>query len=137
MEQVKIFLDTNILIDYYTGRMEDGVAEKIVIAGDAPCFQLCISVLTGVNVMYVTKKFNRPISASLLRRMFTILPMTASQWEKSLVSDIADPEDALQMACAEENACQVFITRDRHIRNTQSAMLKILSPEEFIAEISA
>lgn len=137
MEQIKVFLDTNILLDYFTGRMEDGIAEKIVIAGDASCFQLCISILTGVNVMYVAKKFNRPVSASLLQRMFKIVPMTASQWEKSLVSDIDDPEDALQMACAEENECQVFITRDRHIRNNPSAYLRILSPEEFIEEITA
>ena len=51
MEQVKVFLDTNIVIDYYTGRMGDGVAEKVMQVGEHPQYQLCISVLTGVNAI--------------------------------------------------------------------------------------
>ena len=50
---MKVFLDTDIVIDYYTGRMGDGVAEKVMQVGEHPHYQLCISVLTGVNAIYV------------------------------------------------------------------------------------
>lgn len=136
MEQIKVFLDTNILLDYFTGRMEDGIAEKIVIAGNSPYYRICISVLTGINTLYIIRKFNKSVSASLLRRMFTILPMTDSQWEYSLQLDLDDPEDALQLACAEENACQVLITRDKHLLDSASCSLRILTPKEFIETIS-
>ena len=56
MEPIKIFLDTNILLDYYTGRMGDSNAEKIVQIGKNPEIELCISVLTAINVLYITKR---------------------------------------------------------------------------------
>ena len=75
MEQVKVFLDTDIVIDYYTGRMGDGVAEKGMQVGEHPQYQLCISVLTGVNAIYVLSKFSNIVSLSTLLRHFEILPM--------------------------------------------------------------
>ena len=61
MERIKLFLDTNIVIDYYTGRMNDGIAEKIVQVGEHPQYQLCISILTGINTLYVLNKFSREV----------------------------------------------------------------------------
>ena len=136
MEQVKVFLDTNVLLDYFTGRMGDGVAEKIVIAGSTPYYRICISVLTGVNALYVIRKCNKSVTASLLQKMFTILPMTPGQWNDSLQLDVEDTEDALQLACARENACHVMVTRDRHLLSTPTDSLRIISPAEFVAAIT-
>ncbi|MGN0194987.1 MAG: hypothetical protein ACI4AE_00845 [Candidatus Cryptobacteroides sp.] len=36
MEPVRIFLDTNIVLDYYTGRMGDTNAKTIVASGQEP-----------------------------------------------------------------------------------------------------
>ena len=55
MEAVKVFLDTNVVLDYYTGRMGDSIAKTIVMAGQTPQIELCISILTAVNVLYVSR----------------------------------------------------------------------------------
>ena len=55
MEPVKIFIDTNIVLDYFTGRMGDGQAKTIVQIGQDPKFALCISILTAINVLYLAE----------------------------------------------------------------------------------
>ena len=135
MEQVKVFLDTNIVIDYYTGRMGDGVAEKVMQVGEHPQYQLCISVLTGVNAIYVLSKFSNIVSLSTLLRHFEILPMTKTQWEAAAKMGIEDSEDALQLSCAEDNGCRILLTRDRHLLESETMFTKVFSPEDFLRRI--
>lgn len=135
MERIKLFLDTNIVIDYYTGRMNDGIAEKIVQVGEHPQYQLCISILTGINTLYVLNKFSREVGLSTLSSQFRVLPMSANQWEETSDLKIEDAEDALQIACARENGCRVIISRDEHLLSSDIQSPEILSPEEFIRRI--
>ena len=136
MERIKVFIDTNIVIDYYTGRMGDGIAGKIVQAGEHPEYELCISLLTGVNALYVLNKFSREVGLSTLSSQFHILPMSESQWDEASRMQIDDPEDALQIACARENGCKAIISRDRHLLESGIQSPAVLSPEEFIRQIS-
>ena len=135
MEPIKVFLDTNIVLDYYTGRMGDGLAEKIIQTGEHREYQLCISVLTGHNALYVLRNFSRAVGASTLSGQFTILPMDAEQWEQASLTELEDYEDAFQLACARSNECKVLITRDKHLLEAESGTLEALSPEEFISRI--
>lgn len=136
MERIKVFLDTNIVIDYYTGRMGDGIAEKIVQAGEHPEYELCISLLTGINALYVLNKFSSEVGLSTLSSQFHVLPMSESQWDEASGMQIDDPEDALQIACARESGCKVIISRDRHLLESGIQSPAVLSPEEFISQIS-
>lgn len=79
MEAVKVFLDTNVVLDYYTGRMGDSIAKTIVMAGQTPQIELCISILTAVNVLYVSRKYNSPLKAKDIAELFQILPMDYSK----------------------------------------------------------
>ena len=136
MEKVKIFLDTNVVIDYYTGRMGDGVAEKVMQVGENSQYQLCISILTGVNVIYVLSKFGHIVNMSTLSRHFEILPMTKNQWEEAATMKIDDSEDALQLSCARDNRCRIVVTRDRQLLDSDIMFIRVLAPEDFIRQVS-
>ena len=132
MDAIKVFLDTNVVLDYYTGRMRNNLAEKVVQIGQYPEFELCISILSAVNVLYVLKKCTPSLKASDVPKLFQILPMDYKQYLDAQSLDIADFEDALQIECARKNNCKVIVSRDSHMIDKAYKSPIILSPEEFI-----
>ena len=96
MEPVKIFIDTNIVLDYFTGRMGDGQAKTIVQIGQDPKFALCISILTAINVLYLARKFAPSLKPADLAKLFHILPQDYQQYCDAQTLNLSDFEDALQ-----------------------------------------
>jgi len=129
MEKVKVFLDTNVVVDYFTGRMGDGIAEKIIQVGQDPHFELCISFLTAVNVMYLIGKRCNFLKADVLKKLFTILPQDAIQWDDACDMEVNDFEDAVQAACALRSGSLFAVTRDHHF---SQAPIVSFTPEEFL-----
>ena len=129
MEPIRIFLDTDVVIDYFTGRLRDDNALNIMRIGELPCYELNISFLTAVNTMYVAQKLCPQLKPSVLTELFNILPQTTNQWKKAQSLEMPDFEDALQISCAIDSGCDIFITRDRHF---SAAPVKTYSPEEFL-----
>ena len=135
MEQIKVFLDTNIVLDYFTGRMGDGLAEKIIQTGQTDHYRMYISVLTGINVLYIARKLNRPLTMISISELFEVLSITDNQWKNASGMKFPDPEDALQLSCAKESNCRILVTRDSHLLNCNVAGPCIMSPTEFIKTI--
>lgn len=133
MEPVRIFLDTNIVLDYLTGRMEDGLAGKVVQIGRDPRYELCVSMLTAVNVLYFAKKMVSDLTPEVISSMFRILPHDIKQWDDATSLGMDDFEDALQASCALNNGCYVAISRDRHFG---VAPMITFSPAEFIEAVT-
>lgn len=133
MDAVKIFLDTNIVLDYFTGRMNDDRAKTIVQIGrDYPQFELCISVLTAVKVLYVAKKYMPSLQPADLATMFTILPQDYKQYTDAIDLGLTDFEDALQVSCALDNSSMFMITRNPHLK---AAPIVSFTPQEFIEAV--
>ncbi|MGN0191474.1 MAG: type II toxin-antitoxin system VapC family toxin [Candidatus Cryptobacteroides sp.] len=132
MEAVRIFIDTYIVLDYLTGRMGDGQAKTIVQIGQDPKFELCISMLTAVNVLYFSKKYAPALQPADLARLFHILPQDYQQYCDAQTLDLSDFEDALQVSCALRSGCLLAISRDHHFR---AAPIVSFTPEEFIAAV--
>ena len=138
MEPVKVFIDTNVVLDYFTGRMGDNNAETIVQIGQSPQFDLCISLLSAVNVLYVTRKYAPSLKPSDIARMFTILPQDYQQYCNAQTYDLDDFEDAVQIACASQNGCKAIVSRDRQLLELSSISYPaIYSPEEFINAVTS
>lgn len=134
MEAVRIFLDTNIVLDYFTGRMNDDRAKIIMQIGrDYPQFELCISLLTAVNVLYVAKKYMPSLQPADLSKLFTILPQDYKQYTDAIDLGLTDFEDALQVSCALNNSSIFLITRDPHLK---AAPIVCFTPQEFIEAVS-
>lgn len=137
MEPVKVFIDTNVVLDYFTGRMGDNNAETIVQIGQNPQFDLCISLLSAVNVLYVTHKYAPSLKPSDIARLFTILPQDYQQYCNAQTYDLDDFEDAVQIACASQNGCKAIVSRDSHLLELSSISYPaIYSPEEFINAVT-
>lgn len=133
MDAVKIFLDTNIVLDYFTGRMNDDRAKTIVQIGrDYPQFELCISVLTAVKVLYVAKKYMPSLQPADLATMFTLLPQDYKQYTDAIDLGLTDFEDALQVSCALNNSSMFMITRNPHLK---AAPIVSFTPQEFIEAV--
>jgi len=133
MGKIKVFLDTNVVVDYFTSRMRDGIAARIVQAGQTPSYELCISFLTAINTIYVSTKYGNVLSPDVLCRLFTVLPQTKEQWLLATDLNYSDFEDAAQQACAIDAQCNIIITRDK--RHFADSIIKVYSPEEFLKKI--
>ena len=132
MEQIKVFVDTNIVLDYFYDRMRDGCAKTIVLVGQESMYEMCISILTAINVLYITKKYETRVSPDDIARLFRILPQDYEQYSYAQTIDIDDFEDAMQLACAVGGGCRAFVTRDRDLLDSDIRSIQIFSPEEFI-----
>lgn len=129
MEQIKIFLDTNVVLDYLSGRMNDGKAARLVQVGRNTCYKMCISILTAANVIYISRKILPGLSPEKLSRLFEILPQDVSQWNNAMESGMTDFEDALQCACAVENRCLCIVSRDKRYLD---CTLPVFDPSDFL-----
>lgn len=129
MGKVKVLLDTNIVLDYFTGRMGDGLAAKIVQIGKTSQYEMCVSFLTAINTMYVARKLNSQLRPTDISLLFTILAQDSKQWDDASSLEMSDFEDASQASCALNNGCFIAISRDRHFDN---APMAVVSPEKFI-----
>jgi len=130
---MRVFLDMNVVIDFFSGRMGDSIAEKIVCIGKSSEYEMCISVLTAVNTLYVAQRHYKALKSRDLKTLFKILPMTPGQWDMAGELKSDDFEDALQMACAIDAQCNVIVTRD--ISHYAGSIIKVYSPEEFLSLI--
>ena len=135
MEQIKVFVDTNIVLDYFYDRMRDGCAKTIVLVGQESMYEMCISILTAINVLYITKKYETRVNPDDIARLFRILPQDYEQYRYAQTIDIDDFEDAMQLACAVGGSCRAFVTRDRDLLDSDIRSIQIFSPEEFIERI--
>jgi len=129
MEPLKIFLDTNVVIDYLSGRMKDGKAARVVQVGKSECYQMCISIMTAANVLYVARKYAVNIRPEHLSGLFSILPQDSAQWEAASGYNMDDFEDALQSACACKAGCACIVSRDRDFLDSP---LPVLDPSDFL-----
>lgn len=123
-------LDTNVVIDFFSGRMNDGMAAKLVAVGRDARFEMCISFLTAINTLYVAKKMGLAVQPEELPGFFTILPQDIRQWNDATELEMTDFEDAAQAACALHNECVIAVSRDRHFEN---APMSVLTPEQFLS----
>lgn len=115
----KVFLDTNILLDYILERGTNGVvAEELIndcVRGEIEC---CVAPHTLTNIFYILRKTH-----SVAERKFIIKNIIAicevQAMDRALIEKAIDDErfedfeDALQMACAEKWGADRLVTRDQ------------------------
>ena len=103
---MKVFLDTNVLVDFITGREGAKDASDILQLGKARggSVELCASVLTMANTAYIAQKGRTKEKLceqlSLLSALIDVLPMDGEQWLAALHENAKDLEDSLQYQCA-------------------------------------
>ena len=111
---MRIFLDTNILVDYALGREKGDDAEQLLQRGFDRTVCLQTSYLSFANMAYILKS-KLDIYALLgdLCQFITILNMDSSQFQLALGQRVRDFEDMLQYQCAKAAGCDVIITNNK------------------------
>ena len=139
---MKAFLDTNILLDLLLERDGYEASAQILQLRDEDKIDLCVSILTMVNVAYVYRKTvgqNAVIpNLKCLSAIVDVLPMDNDTLEQALYMEGKDFEDTLQYLCAVQNRCDAIITRNekdfrfsRGLRGNPE-QIPVYSPESFL-----
>ena len=141
---MKIFLDTNILMDFLicTGRPNYEASTRIIsevknnpeIAAYA-----AVQSITDCS-FYFTKKgvtsspyFLEPISKLL--SFVRLKPNSDQNVYECLINSFSDFEDEMLLRCAIDNDCVYFITADQKILDSQPfPLITAIHPAEFLAK---
>ena len=112
----RIFLDTNILIDYIDNRIGADNAEQIFACGFSGEALLFASSHSFANMAYIIKGHTQEEKYDALRQMANIveiLPLGKQEVLNAIAQPVKDFEDMLQYQCAKSAACDYIVTNDR------------------------
>ena len=134
---MKIFVDTNVVLDTCLPARPGRQMSEAVLSMENPAeTRIYMSSLTVANAAYFLRKHEGKAHASnVISRLFKdhfVLPVNDMNVYEALRSDCPDFEDALQIAAAENDACDVIITHDKK-HFTGHTCLPVYTPEEFLA----
>lgn len=134
---MKIFVDTNVLIDFVCDRA--GFAEEadsLFALGFMGKVQLMTSALSYVTAMYVAHKYNyNKVKESLqaIARFVYVLDLQSLTVVEMLSSDWKDYEDATQNHTALLAKADCIVTRNK--KDFSESSLPVLTVSEFLKEI--
>ena len=130
----KIFLDTNIVIDYLSNRIPFGEDALRIFSLPPQQCQLCISALSFTTIFYVLRKhFNRSELLEMLnslKLLVEVLPTDEDVISSSLQSDFSDFEDAVQYHTALYGNASFIITRNT--KDFGQSTIPVYTPSEFL-----
>ena len=136
----KVFIDTNIILDYLCDRANDIHAyEMLVEAALENKITLVIAAHSLTNIFYITRKEYPAAERLLIIKSICGIcktqPVSGEIIEKAIDSGYAsDLEDALQIQCALESDCDYFVTRDQDL--FAGCPVRTILPHELIRELS-
>ena len=144
---MKVFLDTNIFLEYFEQRREYLAVDKLLSAVEDGKLKAVVSVGCVYTLAYLIRVelkrqgIHRPEQTIRLRStlntvmsMVTVVGLSHKGLSQG-INDLAfdDVEDSFQYQCALQNKCDALITINlKDYRNTDTAKMEILSPTEFV-----
>jgi predicted nucleic acid-binding protein len=112
----RIFLDTNVLIDYIDNRAGADDAEQIFACGFSGEVLLFASSLTFANMAYIIKGRTREEKYDALSQMAGVVEIVDLRKQEVMAAidhPVKDFEDMLQYQCAKAAGCDIIVTNDR------------------------
>ncbi|MGV3547979.1 MAG: type II toxin-antitoxin system VapC family toxin [Pedobacter sp.] len=131
----KVFLDTNIIIDFLGERKEFyEAAAKVLSLADKKKIKIYTSPTSISNSYYLLSKFeSAKVVLEKIRKLklfCNISIMDDEVIEKAINSDFKDFEDAMQYYSAIVTNCDIIITRNE--RDFKSALIPVMNAESFL-----
>ena len=130
---MKLFLDTNVVIDFLAKRQpfaED--ANRMIMLCLQKKYELCVSALSFTIIYYVLKKqYGHGRLLELLRDLHSLLTVgevDANVLQQALASEFADFEDAVQ--CYTAMACGADLIVTRNVKDFGHSPLLVRTPAE-------
>ena len=134
-----LFLDTNIVIDFLTGRAPFAYeAAQLFDKSDKKQLHMYVSALSFNNIYYVIKQgstHQKTIDAlKQLQEWVITVDVNAQHIHKALHANVKDFEDAVQFYAAESHPkIQCIVTRNQ--KDFKHSKLPVFSPKEALAKI--
>lgn len=134
-----VFLDTNVLIDYFGSRKGFPEAAAIVTLAQRQKIRLCVSSLSFATASYILNAHHKHSHAEIMKlfERFTALCHVTTVDEDTVKhavhSDFHDFEDALQHDSALLAHCDVIVTRNKP--DFATSKIPVYEPDEFISAI--
>ena len=143
----KVFLDTNIFLEYFEQRREHRAVSRLLNAVEDGKLKAIVSVGCVYTLTYLIrmelkrKEIHRPEQTMQLRATLdTIMSLVTvgGLSQKRVTQAINDPafddvEDSLQYQCALQSKCDALVTINlRDYLNADSGKVEIISPTEFV-----
>lgn len=114
---MKVFLDTNILLDYGQVRDDFTYAKAILELGERGEMELCASYLSYANMGYILRHYSKEELWELITDMregITVLQTDSIQLDNALRhKPVKDYEDLLQYQCAIQSGCELIVTNNK------------------------
>lgn len=131
---MRIFLDTNVLIDIICQREGYEQAGKVLAFSDKPKNIVYTSVLSMANVAYILRKILKGDllyqTLEMLSKRLKISSMTQDSFDKAIALKASDFEDALQYYSALQEECEVIVTRNK--KDFPFSKMMVCTPDEFL-----
>ena len=132
---MKVYLDTNILIDFVCKRVpfyED--AKRLFALGSIGQFDLVTSSLSIVNTIYIGRKYELPIVKQRIKSILSFVAVCDLQADvviKSLDSDWQDYEDSVQSMTAMDTFANCIITRNK--KDFRKSVIPVYTIDELMS----
>ena len=136
---MKVFVDTNILIDFICNRDEFyDDAETVFAYGLSGLTSVSITDISIINTLYVGKRYGYTVE-----ELSNLLSETLSYCNLSIIDSNVilnalnsiwkDKEDATQYYAAKESMADIIITRN--VKDFQLSDIPVMTPKEFIKQV--
>ena len=135
---MKVFIDTNILIDFLAARQpfaEDAMA--LFQLADNDEIELMVSDLTIINTIYILRRLHYGLpeiydSLDAIRPLLTITSMGATVIDRCIEHRSDDFEDEMQYLSAVDADADYILTRNK--KDFDFGDSAVMSPREFFKE---
>jgi len=132
---MRVFLDTNIIIDFYALREQFyRPAATIIDLAERKEIEIAVSATTFVNAFYILRRqFNATElyrSMRSLAELCFITPTDKAIIEKALSLEWLDFEDCTQAISAQTINADVIVTRNA--KDFESTTIKVQTPIDFL-----
>ena len=140
MLSIKVFLDTNVLIDVLSSeeRLSTDYSGRIFQELRDNRIEGVITIQSIVDASYIFRHDNDSLDLFRdrilqIRNYVNLEPLDYSDLQDALLSDPSDFEDELQCYHAVGAGCDFFITSDRRLKNRHTKTgMRFCTPEEFV-----
>ena len=132
---MKIFLDTNILLDVLLDRKPfSEPSSKVWRLAECGRLEAVISSISFNNIFYIVRKYSGKDAAQrtveVMNVNFSVFPLTRDIIGKAIAAKLPDFEDSIQFFSAVSCAADYIITRNA--KDFPQDSIPVLSPAAFL-----
>ena len=133
----KVFLDTNVLIDYLARREQffQPAAQRVQLGQDYQC-QLLVSALSFATASFILESHHKQKKKVIVQKfaqfvnMCNVTPVDSLIIDEAIASRFSDFEDAMQYYSAIREGADAIITRNSE--DFDAAQIEVYEPQQFL-----